>query len=157
MNNTVIIIISNNKNSIDISIKYYKLSNDNVKFIICSSNCYEMKKHCIENGVNKNDIITTFNNSVKNINSLVFSDPIYNSIVFCKKILEKIYDFNTLKINFCISKKEVRRTELYFKFIFFKINIKNIIFLYFNEIITELDLKLEEDAINNFYKNKIKL
>lgn len=155
MNSAVIIIISNNKNTVNVSIKYYKLSSDNVKFIICSSDCYEIKKHCIENGVNKNDIITTFNNSAKNVNSLRFPDPIYNSIVFSKKILEKIYEFENLKINLCISKKELKRTELYFKVVFLKINIKNIIFLYFNELITESDLKLEEEAINNFYKIKL--
>lgn len=164
MNDTVmiIIIITDNKKTMDVAINYYKniLSNDylnnrRIKLILCSSDSLNIKNYCIENGINKDDIITTFNTTLKMLNPIIVDDNIYNSITFCKKILDKEYNYlgkSYPKLIFCVSRKELKRTDLICKMIYYNLT-TNIKYLYNNELITEDDLKNEDYMIRKIFNN----
>ena len=160
MNDTVMIIIADNLKPFDLAINYYKnilnknLSNRILKIIICSSDCLENKKYCLENGVRTDDIITTFNTSLKSYNPIIVDDNIYNSIAFCKKILDKEYryfDKPYPKLIMCVSRKDLKRTELISKMIYY--DSTSINYLYNNELMTEDDLKNEDYMIRKFFNH----
>ena len=149
MENTIIIVIENNKKVIDLSIECLN-NNINSKLIFCGDNTKDMINYCnIENL--KTFIIATLDTEVKNKHDYVDIDKILSSIIFCREILNKIYSESEIKphIIFCASKIKMHRIIKISGFLLDKYPYKN--FKYVNERMTNHDNEIEGILINRFY------
>jgi hypothetical protein len=151
MNNNLLFVITNEKNTLDLSLKFC----NNMKFIISSNNIKEAKEFYIQNNIDiTSNLITTFqtNSYIHHLQSNSY-DHVFNTIIFLSKIINKLYSTNNIKYNilFCVSKKHIQRTVILASYIIK--NISSVKFIYDNnEIISKDDIVNEKHQLNLFYQ-----
>ena len=152
MNNNLLFVITNEKNTLDLSLKFC----NNMRFIISSNNIKKAKEFYKENNINMDtNLITTLEtiSSTHYFQSNSY-DYIFNTLIFLSKIIDKLYSANKIKYTIlcCISKKHIQRVIIMSSYIFK--NILSIKFIYdINELISRDDILIEKHQLNIFYQS----
>lgn len=158
----IIIILEDNIKTMEAGINYYKLmleqnSDSILKLILCGDNTYYMVNYIIHNtNISHDNIITSYNTSLKSNNNFISNDKIYNSILFIRIILAKLYKYYQLNthISICISKKYLHRVSVIAPLMLNCLTLKFI--STYDDIITEQDLIDETNLIRQFcHQNNI--
>lgn len=154
MDNNLMLVITNEENTLQISLKY---CND-MKVIVCSNNIKNIHEFYKNNNIDiNNNLITTLETRIadnymnRNYNQY---DNVFNSILFFSKIINKMYSTNKVKYNIyvCVSKKHVKRALIICKYLL-KIAI-SIKFIYdTSEMMSLDDLFHEKKELRLFYQS----